>query len=134
MPKNPGTLEDVRQTMVFAEQTTNASAAKAVNSVTDFSSQKEIQCLRNQLSEVLALKSNSKDNVPSSQTYAEPRRGPQSYPAPYPPAHMPENSYLQRYNNWHHPAFSGTQPSRQHWSNRHTVGQPPSENRRKQVV
>ena len=30
-------------------------AAKAVNSVTDSSLQKKIQCLRNQLSEVLAL-------------------------------------------------------------------------------
>ena len=32
MPKHPGTLEDMWQAMVLAEQTTNASAAKAVNS------------------------------------------------------------------------------------------------------
>ena len=43
MPRNPATLENMRQAMVWAEQTTNASAAKAVNSVTDSSLQKEIQ-------------------------------------------------------------------------------------------
>ena len=127
MPKNPGTLEDMRQAMVLAEQTTNASAAKAVNSI-DSSLQKEIQCLRNQLSEVLALQS-SKENISSPQTYAEPRRGPQSYPSPCPPTKLPENTYPHNYNDWHHPAYSGAQPPRQHWSNRPPVGRQTFENR-----
>ena len=119
MPKNQGTLEDMRQAMELAEQTTNARATKAVNS-TDSSLQKEIRCLRNQLSEVLALQS-SKEEVSSSQTYAEPTRGPQSYLSPCPPAHLTENTYSQSYNDWHHIAYLGAQKPRQYWSNRPPV-------------
>ena len=32
LPKNPQTLEEMRQAMVHAEQTTNASASRSVNS------------------------------------------------------------------------------------------------------
>ena len=32
LPKNPQTLEEMRQAVVLAEQTTNASASRSVNS------------------------------------------------------------------------------------------------------
>ena len=51
--------------MVLAEQTTNASASRSVNSA-DSSLQNEILCLRNQLSEVLATQKQNSDNQPQS--------------------------------------------------------------------
>ena len=41
VPKNPQTLEDTRQAMVLAKQTTNVSDSRSVNSV-DLSLQNEI--------------------------------------------------------------------------------------------
>ena len=57
IPKNPQTLEDTRQAMVLAEQTNNASDSRSVNSI-DSSLRNEIMCLRNRLSEVIAIQKN----------------------------------------------------------------------------
>ena len=55
MPKNPQTLE----------QKTNARASRSVNSA-DSSLQNEIMCLRNQLSEVLAIQKQNSEHQPQS--------------------------------------------------------------------
>lgn len=58
MPQNPQTLEELRQAMVLAEQTHRASQPKqsvASTSSSDANLTEEIRCLRNQLSEVLAI-------------------------------------------------------------------------------
>ena len=60
MPKKPQTLEDMRQAMVLAEQTANASASKSINCV-DSTITNELMCLRNQLSEVLAFQKDSRE-------------------------------------------------------------------------
>lgn len=72
MPQNPKCMEDMRQAMVLAEQTTNASACSvnAVNMDTT-SLQTEIQQLRNQLSEVLALQAQPQ---PQRQDWQPPTR------------------------------------------------------------
>ena len=69
MPKNPQTLEEMRQAMVLAEQTTSASKTKSVSALSHENNlHAEIQCLRNQLSEVLARQS-SRQQQPEQRTW-----------------------------------------------------------------
>ena len=60
MPKNPQTLEDMRQAMVLAEQTANTSSSKSINCV-DSTITSELMCLRKQLSEVLGFQTDSRE-------------------------------------------------------------------------
>ena len=70
MPQNPQTLEELRQAMVLDEQTQTVTQPKpsSVASV-DIGLAEEIQCLRNQLSEVLAITSHHQVQKPNSYPY-----------------------------------------------------------------
>ena len=70
MPQNPQTLEELRQAMVLAEQTQTVTQPKpsSVASV-NIGLAEEIQCLRNQLSEVLAITSHHQVQKPNVYPY-----------------------------------------------------------------
>ena len=102
MPKNPQSMEEMRMAMALAEQTANASA-RHVNVVSgEDKLHEELQFLRNQLSEVLALQSASQQ--PAGQTLPQP---PHNWPPPQPhhqqypqwtnnAMHRPNQHYQQR--------------------------------------
>ena len=93
MPKNLQSIEEMRTAMALAEQRANASA-RHVNVVAgEDKLHEELQFLRNQLSEVLALQSASQQ--PAGQTFQQP---PQNWPPPQPHHHQ----YLQWTNDAMH--------------------------------
>ena len=110
MPKNPQTLEDMRQAMVLAEQTTNASASRSVNSA-DSSLQNEIMCLRNQLSEVLAIQKQNSDSQPQSHWSHQEQHVKQSWQQPPRPSWEP---YQQMPPHQH---YGNQQRQRRPWPN-----------------
>ena len=78
MPQNPRTLDDLRQAMVLAEETTKVSARTggAEAAVAENSLKTELQFLRSQISEVLAFQQSQKmerSTTNHAERYANPR-------------------------------------------------------------
>ena len=81
MPQNQQTLEALRQAMVLAEQTSkDAAAYTTVSSVSaEESLRDEIQCLRNQLSEILAFQQMHVSSQIPQQRYERQPQQPQRF-------------------------------------------------------
>ena len=102
MPQNPQTLEDLRQAMVLAEQTQKATQPKPAVASVDQTLTEEIRCLRNQLSEVLAISGPRQPQQPQP-TYQNYRpnnynqgQGRQTYQGPQREYHAPQ----QQQDSW----------------------------------
>ena len=124
MLQNPQTLEELRQAMVLAEQTHRALQPKqsvASTASTYSNLTEEIRCLRNQLSEVLAIQSNNQQQQASryqnnyqhqQPSYQQPNRVPdyqgrRSYPQMPPRGQRPEERPQQQPQDYWKCGFCG---------------------------